>query len=133
MKQNLKNSSIVAIMALASGVVTFGLLDRNLFGADDADDPVVAVAWFSRCVTANPCTTAASCAGIPDDVPCVVCELPLTRMECEFFHHTTCNKATAPGKHSDCGIRWTGFCLSGVCFFDPLLDRDGRCARSWCI
>lgn len=131
MKENLKNSCIVMIMAVLTSALAFGVLDRDLFG-EAPPDPGVET-WLFRCVWDSNCPTT-NC-NQPDNQACAVCALALTRKKCEFWNLSSCTAANSPPPEEgnpNCGQRWTGFCLSGVCEFNPVTDQDGTCKRSWC-
>lgn len=127
MKENLKNSCIVTIMAVLTSALTFGVLDRDLFGEDPPDPEVEA--WFQDCVARPPCVQG--CPGGMDGVGCNYCEFALPRRHCVFAWLSTCNSNTPPPGEQDCGRRWNGFCLGTECLHD-IVNEDGICARSWC-
>lgn len=129
MKENLKNSCILTITAVLTSALAFGVLDRDLFADVDPDPGVQA--WFSKCVWDTNCPVV-NC-NQPDNQECAVCAQALTRKKCEAWNWSTCNKNTPPpDDNPNCGDRWTGFCLTGQCFYDPVQDLDGTCKRSWC-
>lgn len=109
MKKNLKDSSIVAMMALVSAGLTFGLLDRHLFG-DDTPDPGVGT-WLMECVTLGPCPPApgANCwNGASAGDTCWMCQFQLPRSQCEVtFANVQCNGFAGTGA---CGIQTRGIC-----------------------
>lgn len=121
--QNLRDSSIVVTAAVLSGVLTLGVMNSDLFGQGFET-------WIQVCVTHPPCP-GVGCTN--DNAPCTVCQNSLSQFVCEWFHLNSCTVIVpAPPLATNCGRRWTGFCLSSQCLYDPILDADGTCVRLWC-
>lgn len=130
MKKNLKDSCIVAMIALVSGGLTFGLLDRHLFGQDDN-----VIAWFRECVSIGNCSAgpgAPTCPGGMAGAECDACQFQNAKRECQLtLANLQCTDTTTD---SNCGSRWVGVCLGGplfVCMIPP--NSTGTCPWPTCV
>ena len=118
-----------------SGGLTFGLVDRHLFG-QDSPDPGVAT-WLYECVTIGNCSAgpgppAPTCPGGLPGQECEACQFQLARAECQFtFANIQCTNTTTP--IFTCGTRWVGTCLGPplfVCMLPP--NSTGTCPLPTC-
>lgn len=109
MKKNLKDSCIVAIMALVCGGLTFGLLDRHLFG-QESPDPGVGI-WLSQCVSLGPCPAGpgANCSNTASaGDTCWMCQFQVPRFQCQYiFANVQCTGLPGTGV---CGTQTRGIC-----------------------
>lgn len=125
MRGTVQTSTLVTSVAFFSGAITYSVLARN-----PPVDPGPGMIFESCQAIAN--CSADTCPGAADDVPCAVCEFTYTQQDCLFFYlNSSCSPLPPAGVQ--CGNRWTGFCLGGVCDYNPINDLDGICTRSLCI
>ncbi len=104
-------ASLLGATALAPAVLQAAQDDYSI--AQNKMTPIVVdVDWFSECVAASACPSAAQACASPSN-QCTYCSTARTSGECHRGAWSSCAEASGPAGY--CGSAVSGICVSGAC------------------